>query len=243
MRNDRTDLCVLSVLLIGLLFIVSIADAQNVAELREAMDDAEDFVDDKVDDHGDANDHLNQQVANFVRLHGHLVGIELPSQSPATHTQALIVKTTQIVEKLIQANQLTSAMEQQLAAIETQRTTCNNLWADVQLAQTAYEDAIDAYNEEVSPNEQITTVEVPQAPPVAYLYLCPGPCSTAFTTQVLATTTHKVFCQESPCNGTSRSYYSCPPNYENICPGKWNHQTPCRGGCGTLFADNTGPPP
>ena len=89
----------------------------------------------------------------------------------------------------------------------------------------------------------MTTVEVPQAPPVAYLYLCPGPCSTAFTTKVLATTSHYVSCDVPPHKGSSYSYYSCPPDNENICPAKALHQTICRGGCGTFFSDNTGTRP
>ena len=244
MRNNTTvSLCILPMLLVYLLFIGDIAHAQSVAELRQAMDDARKLVKDKEDDHEEANNHLNKQIENFVRLHGHLAGVELPSQSPATNTLALTAKVAKIVEKLIQANLLTSTMKDQLAAIETQRETCNNLWADVVLAQTAYEDAIDAYNAVVSPEEQMKTVEVPQAPPTNALYLCKGPCSTVFETLVLATTSHKVFCSVPPHTGTEYSYYSCPPDYENLCPARPFHQTPCRGGCGTLFANNLGTRP
>ena len=126
-------------------------------------------------------------------------------------------------------------MQKQLTAIETQRDKCNTIWADVVLLQTAYEDAVDAYNDAVSPGEQVTTVEVPQPSAVSKLYLCKGPCSTPFETQVLATTSHQVFCDVLPHKGSNYSYYSCPPDYQNECPQKVFHQAPCRGGCDTLF--------
>ncbi len=241
MRNNTTiSLCILAVLLVCFLFIAGIAHAQTVPELRQAMEDAEDLVEEKEDDHEEANDHLNEMVRNFVTLHANLVNIKI-SAIPATSTWEFAAAFTQIVEALTKANLLTDAMRTMLTNIETQRDSCNTLWADVLLAQTAYENAIDAFNENVSPSERVTTVEVPQAPPVAPLYLCPGPCSTPFTTKVLATTSHKVFCQEPPHKGTNKySYYSCPPDYENLCPARSAHQTPCHGGCGTLFAQNTG---
>ena len=195
------------------------------------MDDAEQYVKKKEKEHKEHNDHLNKQVDNFIRMHGHLVSIEMPRQSPATSSLSLMAKLTKIVEKLIQARILTEPMKQQLAAIDTQRATCNTLWADVQLAQTAYEDAIDAYNAKAPPDEQVGTVEVPQPPDVAKLYVCPGPCSTEFTTQVLATTTHQVFCDIEPHKSQGYSYYSCPPDYRG-CP---THEKLCRGGCGTEF--------
>ena len=126
MRNNTTvSLRILVVLLVCSLFIGGIADAQTVEELERKMEKAKELVGEKEDDHEEANDHLNDMVANFGRLHGHLVDIEMPSQSPATNTVALTTKVAKISEKLIQANLLTSAMEKQLAAIETQRETCN----------------------------------------------------------------------------------------------------------------------
>lgn len=244
MRNNTTvSRRILAVLLVYFLCIGGIAYAKSVAELRQAMQSAADLVDEKEKDHEDANDHLNKQIANFIRLHGHLVNISMPSQSPATNTLALTAKLTKIIEKLINTHQLTSVMQEQLTAIETQRGNCDTIWADVVLAQTAYEDAVDAYNAAVSPEERVPTDPMPTAPPTNNLYLCPGPCSTAFTTLVLATTTHKVFCQVPPHQTSGYSYYSCPPDYENICPAKAFHQTPCGGGCGTLFAKNTGTRP
>ena len=234
MRNNRTTLRILATVLVCFLFIGSLADAQSVTELEKAKDDAKKAVDAKKADHDFATSHLNKQIANFVRLHGHLVKVSFKF-APAKDTQKLIVAFTQIVEALIKSNILTSTMQKQLTAIETQRDKCNTIWADVVLAQTAYEDAIDAYNAAVSPGEQQTTVEVPQPSAVSKLHLCPGPCSTPFETQVLATTSHQVFCDVPPHKGSNYSYYSCPPDYQNECPQKVFHQAPCRGGCGTLF--------
>ena len=84
MRNNRT-LRILSVLLIVLLLsAVSIADAQTVGELKEAMNKAKKLVKEKKDDHDDATADLNTQIGIFVRLHGHLANIELPSDSLST---------------------------------------------------------------------------------------------------------------------------------------------------------------
>ena len=246
MRNNRTPLGILSVLLIGLLFISSIAEAQSVQELREAREKARKFVKEEEAEHKEANDHLNDQIANFVRMHGHLANIELPRDSPATSTPALIIKFTKIVDVIIKTKILTDPMKEQLAAIETQREKCNNLWADVLLAQTAYEDAVDAYNAKVSPEEQQKTVEVPQAPPAAPLYLCPGPCSTPFTTKVLATTSHQVFCQDELHKASGYSYYSCPPDNPG-CPLPSQHtenldMLACRGPCGKPVPNLSGIP-
>ncbi|MDE0427381.1 MAG: hypothetical protein OXN25_21205, partial [Candidatus Poribacteria bacterium] len=170
-----------------------------------------------------------------MTLHANLVAIEV-SLTPATSPAELIVEFTKIVEAITKSNLLTSAMQEQLTNIETQRGTTNEIWADLVLAQGTYEDAVDAYNEQVSPEEQVQADPIPDTVPVNNLYLCAGPCSTPFETQVLATTSHKIFCQEPPHNGSSQySYYSCPPDYANLCPGSYVHQKPCRGGCGTLF--------
>ena len=236
MRNNRT-LHILPVLLVCLLFIGGIAHAQSVTELRQKMDEARKFVKAEEKEHEVANDRLNEMVGNFVTLHANLVNIKI-SAIPATSTWEFAAAFTQIVEALTKANLLTSAMRTMLTNIEAQRDICNTRWADVLLAQTAYEDAIDAFNAKVSPSEQVKTVEVPQAPSVAPLYLCPGPCSTPFTTKVLATTSHKVFCDIEPHKGSGYSYYSCPPDYPKDCPKKIFHNVACRGGCGTMFARN-----
>lgn len=193
MRSNRT----LPMLLGCLLFIDGIAHAQTVPELRQKMNDAKDVVDDKKSDHDDATENLNKQIAIFVRLHGHLAKTALNARPPR-RTRALIMEFTRIVTTIMNTNHLTSEMRQRLTVIEIQRDKCDEIWADVVLAQTAYEDAIDAYNAKVSPEEQVTTVEVPQPSDVSNLYLCPGPCSTPFTTQVLATTSHQVFCDKAP---------------------------------------------
>ena len=131
MKNKTTgSRCILSVLLVCFLCIGGIAHAQSIPELEQAMEDAEDLVDETQTIYEDANAHINAQIANFVRLHGHLVSIEMPGFAPTTNTQSLIVKLTKIVEKLIQSTLLTSTMEEQLTAIETQRETCNTLWTD-----------------------------------------------------------------------------------------------------------------
>jgi len=225
------------VLLIGLLFIGGIAHAQSVTELRQKMDDARKFVKAEEKEHKEENDHLNEMIGNFVTLHANLVNLKIPDEV-VTNPAKLMVSFTKIVEALIKANLLTDAMRTMLTNIETQRDQCNELWADVLLAQTAYEDAIDAFNAAVSPSERVTTVEVPQAPSVAPLYLCPGPCSTPFTTKVLATTSHQVFCNIEPHKSASYSYYSCPPDN----PGCPTHKNLCRGGCGTEFSLYDGKP-
>ena len=126
MRNNTTPLRILSVLLICLLFIGSIAEAQSVADLREAMDDAEDLVDAEKKRHEKATAHLNKQIENFIRLHGHLVNIAI-NDTPATKPKDLIMSVTKIVVKLINTSQLTDVMEQQVTAIETQRGICNDI--------------------------------------------------------------------------------------------------------------------
>ena len=236
MSNNSTTLRLLSVLLIGLLLsAVSIADAQTVTELQQKIGEKRKVMDKKKSDHDDATAHLNTMIGNFVTLHANLVNIKI-SVTPATSLADLIPEFTKIVEALTKSNLLTSAMRTMLTNIETQRGKCNTIWADVVLAQTAYEDAVDAYNDAVSPSEQVQADPMPQADSVSKLYLCPGPCSTPFTTQVLATTSHKVFCAVPPHKGTNEySYYSCPPDYKNLCPAKGLHKAPCRGGCGTLF--------
>ena len=100
------------------------------------MEDAEDAVADAKEDHDEASAHLNNQIANFIRLHGHLAEIELPSDSPATGPRGLYMVIAKIAAVVINTNQLTSAMQEQLAAIEIQRGICNDIWADVVLAQT-----------------------------------------------------------------------------------------------------------
>ena len=195
MRNNTTPLRILSVLLICLLFIGSIAEAQSVADLREAMDDAEDLVDAEKKPHETATAHLNKQIENFIRLHGHLVSIAI-NDTPATKPKDLIMSVTKIVVKLINTSQLTDVMEQQVTAIETQRGICNDIWADVVLTQTAYENAVDAFNDAVSPEERMIANSMPEPAHVNSLYLCKGPCSTPFETLVLATTSHQVFCED-----------------------------------------------
>ena len=213
-RNRRYAI---AIVLVCLLFIDGIAHAQSVTELRQKRKDAKDVVDAEKARHDVATDHLNEMIESFVTLHANLVNIKI-SGTPAKNSKDLIIEFTKVVEALIKSNRLISAMRQQLAAIETQRDTVNEIWSDVVLAQTAYEDAIDAYNAVVSPGEQVTTVEVPQPSEVSLLYLCPGPCSTPFTTQVLATTTHQVFCDKEPHKTSGYSYYSCPPDYPKVCP-------------------------
>ena len=246
MRNNRTPSAYyLFCLLIGLLFIGSSADAQNVQELEQKMEEAEKFVKEEEAEHKEANDHLNEMVGNFVTLHANLVSLKIPDevvQNPAK----LMVFFTKTVEAVIKANLLTDAMRTMLTNIEKQRDQCNELWADVLLAQTAYEDAIDAFNAAVSPEERVTTVEVPQAPPIAPLYLCPGPCSTPFTTKVLATTSHQVFCQDEPHKASGYSYYSCPPDNPG-CPLPSQHtenldMLACRGPCGKPVPNLSGIP-
>ena len=193
MRSNRT----LPMLLVSLLFIGGIAHAQTVVELRSARQNAEDLVDEKKSDHDDATENLNTQIAIFVRLHGHLAKTALNARPPR-RTRALIMEFTRIVTTIMNTNHLTSEMRQRLTVIEIQRDKCDEIWADVVLAQTAYEDAVDAYNDAVSPEERVPTDSMPDPAPVSNLYLCPGPCSTPFTTQVLATTSHQVFCDKAP---------------------------------------------
>lgn len=47
MRNNRTTLRILAMMLVCLLFIGSLADAQSVTELEKAMEKAEDAVEQK----------------------------------------------------------------------------------------------------------------------------------------------------------------------------------------------------
>ncbi len=239
MRNNRTTLRILSVLLVCFLFIGNIADAQTVTELLEARNKAEDLVAKKKAEHDVYTDRLNEMIGNFVTLHANLVSIKI-SVTPATSPGDLIGEFTKVVEALTKSNLLTSAMRTMLANIETQRGTCNTIWADVVLAQSAYEDAVDAYNAVVSPEEQVTPVKVPPPSVVSDLYLCPGPCSTPFTTQVLARTSHQVFCQVPHKFSKAHSYYSCPPDYSKKCDKTYDHKVTCRGGCGTYFTTKSG---
>ncbi len=237
MKNKTTvSLRTLSVLLFCFLCIGGTAHAQSVPELEQAMEDAEDVVDAKKARHDVATANLNEMIGNFVTLHANLVSIKI-SATPAKNSKDLIVEFTKITEALIKSNLLTSAMRTMLANIETQRGICNTIWADVVLAQSDYELAVDAYNDAVSPEEQVTTVEVPQPSDVSKLYLCPGPCSTPFTTQVLATTSHQVSCDKEPHKASGYTYYSCPPDYPKVCPIPNQHkeklnQLACRGPCG-----------
>ena len=246
MKPNR--LYALAILLICLLCIGRIAEAQSVTELRQAINNAKDAVDVEKDRHDEATDHLNKQIATFVRLHGHLANIELPSDTPATSPKDLIQALSKIATVLINTNRLTSAMREQLAAIETQRDICDKIWVDdFLLAQSGYEDAVDAYNDVVSPEEQVPTDPMPDPAPVSNLYLCPGPCSTPFTTRGLATTSHQVYCDKEPHKTSGYTYYSCPPDYPKVCPIPNQHkenlnQLACGGPCGKDVPNLLGKP-
>ena len=129
-------LYIIAIVLVSLLLLGGIAHAQTVDELDQKVKDAKTEIDAKKADYDVATAHLNKQVANFIRLHGHLAEIKLPSDSPATARRDLYMAIAKIAELVLNTNQLTSAMQEQLAAIEIQRGICNDIWADVVLAQT-----------------------------------------------------------------------------------------------------------
>ncbi len=75
MKPNR--LYALAILLICLLCIGRIAEAQSVTELRQAMQDASENVDAEEDRHDVATDRLNEMIGNFVTLHANLVSIKI----------------------------------------------------------------------------------------------------------------------------------------------------------------------
>lgn len=112
-------------------------------------------------------------ISTFTRQHGSLQGISIDS-TPATDPGSLLGKIKAALEQAEEANEISEAMRAQLEAIETQRATCDRLWADVLVAQATYEDAVDWYNDKASPEEQVKTIYPPQHPHVNSLYVCPG---------------------------------------------------------------------
>ncbi len=82
----------IAMLLVCLLFIGGIAHAQTVEELEQKMKDAYKTVGDEKADHNNASEHLNKQIANFVRMHGYLADAVDVDASPARHSKALIVE-------------------------------------------------------------------------------------------------------------------------------------------------------
>lgn len=229
----------LSLLLGSFVAMVAVSQNKSVEALRADMTNAHDRLYNKRSGAWTSYEwsyNRLQTMITEIRIEIRaLGGIRLtPSLHPAT-------QGADAVSKIGTAVHLSDQIRERLTTIEKQREITERLWVGdevwygVERAWMDYENAVNAFNEEVSPNERVYPT-APEKLIATELYFCQGPCDELFETASLAQVSHQVYCSEK--HGTSGTtgvtYYICSDS--GTCHRSDEHWRVCGGICGKEFA-------
>ena len=175
-------------------------------------------------------------IDSVKRKHNTLTGITV-NTTPARDPVSLAHRFASAISVLRTTYTLSDDFKQSLIRLEKQRTIADNIWyIDVDNALVAYENAVNAFNTVVSPEEQVVVYDLIK-PYVKKLYVCQGPCYVVFETLPLAMYSHQAYCsKQHDSSGDGNYWWSCE---YNVCPYVNGHWLECRASaCSVLF-----PPP